>query len=111
MRRVSGDDVTAALFTLVRPQVTKVCTIVHIPFYRPPGTTECGPHRERGTIRIGREAGYQNMPSSEISEFVLCLSSGVRPLPIEAEDRHLRLPIAAMIMITARYNAEVVFGN
>lgn len=50
--------------------------LTHIPLYRPPGS-DCGPNRERGTIRAGRGIGYQNTLSPEMSEFLI---DRVRPI-------------------------------
>ncbi|KAF9793242.1 Metallo-dependent phosphatase-like protein [Thelephora terrestris] len=58
--------------------------ITHIPLYRPPGT-DCGPSRERGTIRAGRGTGYENTLSSEISEFLI---ARIRPVLVFSGDDH-----------------------
>ena len=50
--------------------------VTHIPLHRPAGS-DCGPIRERGTIRAGRGSGYQNTLSSEMSEF---LTERIRPV-------------------------------
>ena len=42
----------------------------HVPLSRPEGT-DCGPLRERGTIREGRGLGYQNLLSPQASLLVL----------------------------------------
>ena len=42
----------------------------HVPLYRPE-RTDCGPLRERGTIRQGRGLGYQNLLSQSASQFLL----------------------------------------
>jgi hypothetical protein len=101
----------AALFTLGRFRAGQEgvhnILITHIPLYRPPGT-DCGPSRERGTIRAGRGTGYENTLSSEISEFLI---ARIRPVLVfrcalivylALKDRYLRHPIAAMTMIIAR---------
>jgi hypothetical protein len=42
----------------------------HIPLYRPEGT-DCGPLRERGTIRQGFGTGYQNTLGQDATNFLL----------------------------------------
>jgi hypothetical protein len=42
----------------------------HIPLYRPEGT-DCGPLRERGTIRQGFGTGYQNILGQDATKFLL----------------------------------------
>ena len=47
-----------------------ILLFTHVPLSRPEGT-DCGPLRERGTIREGRGLGYQNLLSPQASLLVL----------------------------------------
>ncbi|KAF9653912.1 Metallo-dependent phosphatase [Thelephora ganbajun] len=58
--------------------------LTHIPLYRPSGT-DCGPVRERGTIRVGKGSGYQNTLSSEVSKFLI---ERIRPALVFSGDDH-----------------------
>lgn len=50
--------------------VSPVVLFTHIPLARPLDA-DCGPLRERGTIRQGHGLGYQNTLSNEASQFLL----------------------------------------
>jgi ethanolamine phosphate phosphodiesterase len=58
----------------------------HIPLHRP-GGSDCGPFRERGTIRAGTGRGYQNMLSAELSRFIL---DKIRPVLVLRYALHCR---------------------
>jgi hypothetical protein len=47
-----------------------VVLLTHVPLARPVDA-DCGPLRERGTIRAGRGLGYENTLGSEVSASVL----------------------------------------
>lgn len=47
-----------------------VVLLSHIPLSRPPNAN-CGPLREKGTIRKGRGVGYQNLLEEDTTEFIL----------------------------------------
>ncbi|KAI0074379.1 Metallo-dependent phosphatase [Panus rudis PR-1116 ss-1] len=66
-----------------QPDVPKIL-LTHIPLARPDGT-DCGPLREKGTIRQGTGFGYQNTLSDEASDFVL---QTIRPSVIFSGDDH-----------------------
>lgn len=88
--------------------------LTHIPLHRPLGS-DCGPTRERGTIRAGKGIGYQNTLSPEMSEF---LAERIHPvlvfryapiMRVAPKNRYLTLlvPItAAMTTITASSNTN-----
>ncbi|KAI1796433.1 Metallo-dependent phosphatase [Ganoderma leucocontextum] len=61
-----------------------ILLFTHVPLSRPEGT-DCGPLRERGTIRQGRGLGYQNLLSAQASLLVL---QSLRPAIIFSGDDH-----------------------
>ncbi|KAF8622775.1 hypothetical protein AX15_006858 [Amanita polypyramis BW_CC] len=56
----------------------------HIPLHRPEGA-DCGPLRERGTIRQGFGTGYQNILGKEASDFLLLK---LKPTLVMSGDDH-----------------------
>jgi len=56
----------------------------HIPLHRPLNT-ECGSLRERGVIRPGKGAGYQNLLPSDLSQFLL---NNIKPVLVLSGDDH-----------------------
>ena len=87
--------------------------LTHIPLSRPHGT-DCGPNRERGTIRPGKGFGYENTLSSEISGFLMervrpvLIFRCVRRNPILRSKAASDARIAAMTTITAKCNTRAV---
>ncbi|KAG1730766.1 Metallo-dependent phosphatase-like protein [Suillus lakei] len=67
---VAGGSVDFVKRYAAHEHVSPVVLFTHIPLARPLGT-DCGPLRERGTIRQGRGFGYQNTLSNEASQFLL----------------------------------------
>ncbi|TFK44843.1 Metallo-dependent phosphatase-like protein [Crucibulum laeve] len=61
-----------------------VILFTHIPLHRPDGAN-CGPLRERGTIRHGIGPGYQNTLGKETSQFLL---RALRPSLVFSGDDH-----------------------
>ncbi|KAH9947515.1 Metallo-dependent phosphatase [Amylocystis lapponica] len=56
----------------------------HIPLARPE-RADCGPLRERGTIRLGRGFGYQNTLGPQLSQYLL---KSTHPLLVMSGDDH-----------------------
>ena len=93
--------------------------LTHIPLHRPSGS-DCGPSRERGTIRTGRGSGYQNTLSPEISAFLV---ERIRPVLVfryapvayvAPKDRYLTLSglnTVAMTTITVSCNINGALGR
>ncbi|KAJ7217913.1 Metallo-dependent phosphatase-like protein [Mycena pura] len=61
-----------------------VVLFTHIPLSRPEGS-DCGPYRERGTIRKGAGFGYQNTLGKSASDFLL---QNLQPSVIFSGDDH-----------------------
>ncbi|TRM70029.1 Metallo-dependent phosphatase-like protein [Schizophyllum amplum] len=58
--------------------------LTHIPLHRPPAS-DCGPLRERGTIRAGQGFGYENTIGADASRLLL---DTIRPSFIFSGDDH-----------------------
>ncbi|OAX44112.1 Metallo-dependent phosphatase [Rhizopogon vinicolor AM-OR11-026] len=81
---VTGGTVDFVKRFAAHEHANPIVLFTHIPLARPLGT-DCGPLRERGTIRQGRGFGYQNTLSDEASQFLLGL---LRPSLILSGDDH-----------------------
>ncbi|GJE94459.1 Metallo-dependent phosphatase [Phanerochaete sordida] len=86
---------------------TPVVLLTHIPLARP-GTADCGPLRERGTIRQGTGYGYENTLSAQASQLVL---ESIRPAVVFSGDDHdyceVRHPLPASDDVPLSEDSEV----
>ncbi|KAG2079119.1 Metallo-dependent phosphatase [Suillus decipiens] len=69
---IAGGSVEFVQQYAAREHTSPVVLFTHIPLARPLDA-DCGPLRERGTIRQGHGLGYQNTLSNEASQFLLRL--------------------------------------
>lgn len=67
---VAGGSVDFVKRYAARGHASPIVLFTHIPLARPLDA-DCGPLRERGTIRQGHGFGYQNTLSNEASQFLL----------------------------------------
>lgn len=81
---VAGGSVDFVKRYAAHEHASPIVLFTHIPLARPHGT-DCGPLRERGTIRQGQGFGYQNTLSNEASQFLL---HSLRPSLIFSGDDH-----------------------
>ncbi|KAG0700730.1 Metallo-dependent phosphatase-like protein [Suillus ampliporus] len=81
---VAGGSIDFVKRSAANEHASPIVLFTHIPLARPLDT-DCGPLRERGTIRQGYGFGYQNTLSNEASQFLL---GSLRPFLIFSGDDH-----------------------